>query len=127
MCAVVLRMLLITAFIIFMLAVTAYAAPGVIAILRGHKRWLPIVTINVLFGWTIVGWVVALAMALELRLHLPKRQQKARARTASIAPSVAQAIGTAENPAPSPEHVEPPAVRDDSYAGWLENGAALQA
>lgn len=121
------RMIRILASVVFVVAVVGYAVPTVIAILKARRRLPLIAAIDILLGWTIVGWFIALAMSLELRLHLPKLQQKARARTAPIAFSVAQAITTAESPAPSREYVEPPAVRDDSYAGWLENGAALEA
>lgn len=46
-----------------MLAV--YFLPAIIASVREHARVTQITIMNVLFGWTIIGWVVALRMALE--------------------------------------------------------------
>jgi Superinfection immunity protein len=41
-----------------------YFAPSVIAIRRGHPNVAPIVVINVLLGWTLVGYVAALAWSV---------------------------------------------------------------
>lgn len=45
--------------------ILAYWAPTLVAALRGHRQMGPILVINLLLGWTFVGWVVALAMALS--------------------------------------------------------------
>lgn len=39
-------------------------APTFIAVSRRHPRRIAIFVINLLFGWTIIGWIVALAWAL---------------------------------------------------------------
>jgi len=41
-----------------------YAAPLIVAAVRGHRQILPIGALNVLLGWTVVGWVAALVWAL---------------------------------------------------------------
>lgn len=46
--------ILIPIFIIF------YLLPTVIARTRRHKNILPIFVLNILLGWTFLGWVVAL-------------------------------------------------------------------
>ena len=46
--------ILIPIFIIF------YLLPSLIAKARRHKNILPIFVLNVLLGWTFLGWVVAL-------------------------------------------------------------------
>jgi hypothetical protein len=40
-----------------------YLLPTVIAELRRHHQRGAIAVVNILLGWTVIGWVVALAMA----------------------------------------------------------------
>jgi len=40
-----------------------YFLPTIVAIQRDRRNKGPIVVINLFFGWTFIGWVVALAMA----------------------------------------------------------------
>lgn len=40
-----------------------YFTPAIIAICRKHHQIGAILVINVLLGWTFIGWIVALAMA----------------------------------------------------------------
>ncbi|AHF04773.1 hypothetical protein MARPU_13650 [Marichromatium purpuratum 984] len=44
--------------------ITLYVLPGLIAYDRGLTKRLRITVINVLFGWTLVGWVGLLLWAL---------------------------------------------------------------
>jgi hypothetical protein len=39
-------------------------APTFIAVWRKHPRRIAIFVINLLFGWTIIGWIAALIWAL---------------------------------------------------------------
>ena len=41
-----------------------YLAPTVVGALRRHRQLSPIALLNVLLGWTVVGWVAALVWAL---------------------------------------------------------------
>jgi Superinfection immunity protein len=45
------------------LIVGAYFAPLIVAIYRGHRNELAIGVLNMLLGWTIIGWVIALVWA----------------------------------------------------------------
>ena len=45
--------------IIFLLAM--YMAPSLIAIIRHHRNSASIIVVNLFLGWTLVGWVIALA------------------------------------------------------------------
>jgi hypothetical protein len=45
------------------IAAALYLAPSLVAYKRAHHQLGAIAVINVLLGWTVVGWVVALAMA----------------------------------------------------------------
>jgi hypothetical protein len=51
-----------TILLIMMLA--SYLVPTVVAIGGKRSNLAPIIVINVFLGWTLVGWVVALAMAV---------------------------------------------------------------
>jgi hypothetical protein len=42
-----------------------YFAPTIVAGIRRHHNMGPLVVVNVLLGWTLIGWVVALAMAFS--------------------------------------------------------------
>lgn len=44
---------------------TIYFAPAFIAIMRGHRNAMPILVITLLLGWTLIGWVVALAWSVN--------------------------------------------------------------
>ena len=43
---------------------TFYFLPSIIAAIRGAKHGLAIGTLNLLLGWTVAGWIVALIWAL---------------------------------------------------------------
>lgn len=51
------------AFFVMLLAISVYLAPAFCAFLRGHKYRWRIAVLNVLFGWTFVGWFVTLVWA----------------------------------------------------------------
>jgi hypothetical protein len=42
-------------------AFACYFLPSLLAYFRGHGNLAPILIVNVFFGWTFVGWIVALA------------------------------------------------------------------
>ena len=42
-----------------------YLAPSFVALLRHHHNPGPLIIINIGLGWTLIGWVVALAMAFS--------------------------------------------------------------
>lgn len=41
-----------------------YLIPGIVASMRGHRNRLAIWALDVLVGWTVLGWIVALIWAL---------------------------------------------------------------
>lgn len=47
----------------FVVGPAVYFAPTYIAQRRKHPQKTPITVVNVFLGWTLVGWVVALAMS----------------------------------------------------------------
>jgi hypothetical protein len=50
----------------------AYVAPTFIAGCRGHHNSGSICVINVFLGWTLIGWVIALAWSLTEVHQTPK-------------------------------------------------------
>lgn len=42
-----------------------YMVPTVVAVARRRPNPMPVVVINVLLGWTLLGWAAALAMAFH--------------------------------------------------------------
>lgn len=47
--------------VIFVLAF--YFLPAIVAYSRGHKQATPIYLTNLFFGWTVIGWMIALIWA----------------------------------------------------------------
>jgi hypothetical protein len=53
------------ALFVIALLIATYFLPLVIALMRGpHRQTLAIGLLNLLLGWTLVGWVVALVWAV---------------------------------------------------------------
>ena len=53
----------IGALFLFLIIAAMYLVPTIVAVARHHHQTGAIVVINLLLGWTFIGWVVALAMA----------------------------------------------------------------
>lgn len=45
-------------------AVLLYFVPSIIAVIRHHHNKLPIIVLNILLGWTFLGWVASLVWSL---------------------------------------------------------------
>ena len=41
-----------------------YFLPSIIALLRGHSSLLAIIAVNILLGWSVIGWFVAFIWSL---------------------------------------------------------------
>ncbi len=48
-----------------LIVLAAYFLPFIIALLRSHRQTAAIFVLNLFLGWTLVGWVVALAMSVS--------------------------------------------------------------
>lgn len=42
---------------------TLYLIPSMVAAMRGHRNGLAIGVLNILLGWTVLGWILALVWA----------------------------------------------------------------
>jgi Mg2+/Co2+ transporter CorB len=46
--------------VVLIVIIFAYFLPATIAVVRNHRNSLPVFLVNLLFGWTFLGWAVAL-------------------------------------------------------------------
>ena len=51
--------------VVFVLIFAVYLLPTIVAVARKHHQSGAVAAINFFLGWTLIGWVVALAMALS--------------------------------------------------------------
>jgi hypothetical protein len=53
--------------LVWAILIGLYFVPTVVAALRktGSVQFGPVIVINLFLGWTLIGWVVALAMAVK--------------------------------------------------------------
>lgn len=42
-----------------------YFLPAIIAVMRGHPNKTSIIVLNLLLGWTVIGWVVSIVWAVS--------------------------------------------------------------
>lgn len=49
---------------ILIIGAALYLAPSAVALLRRHPRKVAIIALNLLLGWSGIGWIAALAWAL---------------------------------------------------------------
>lgn len=50
--------------IVLVVMLPLYAVPAIIAFARGHRQRVAILLVNVLAGWTMIGWLGALVWSL---------------------------------------------------------------
>ena len=55
-------MMITLLFLVISLAI--YFLPTIVAFKRVHKNRVPILVVDLFLGWTLLGWVVALAWSL---------------------------------------------------------------
>jgi hypothetical protein len=51
------------------LIIALYLFPTIVAIFRGRDNVVEISTINFFFGWTMLGWLIALDIAFDTLDH----------------------------------------------------------
>ena len=49
--------------VLFLLFWAAYFAPSIVAYQRGHAQLPAIIAVNLVFGWTVIGWLGCLIWA----------------------------------------------------------------
>lgn len=53
-----------------------YMLPWMVAALRGKSNHIAILVLNLLLGWTVIGWIIALVMACTSHQVVGLRQQQ---------------------------------------------------
>lgn len=56
---------LIILLLFFVVGAAFYFLPSIVALIKKAPSKISVIIINLFFGWTFVGWVVALAMAFR--------------------------------------------------------------
>ena len=56
---------LILGLIVLTVAAFIYFLPAMVAVTRQHPSLVALVTLNVLLGWTVLGWIAALMWGLS--------------------------------------------------------------
>lgn len=51
---------LVILLVLFVVGFCGYLLPSIVAFNRNHRNKVPIAILNLLLGWTLIGWVVAL-------------------------------------------------------------------
>jgi len=59
----------VVSFLLMVLLWVVYFIPSVVAFLRTHRSKVAILTLNILLGWSGVGWIVALVWAMAYPGH----------------------------------------------------------
>lgn len=53
-----------TGFSVFLVLLALYLLPSIIAVSRNNRNCVALICLNVLLGWTLLGWVGALVWSL---------------------------------------------------------------
>ena len=51
--------------VVFVVFMGIYFMPAIVAYVRGHPSFVAIMVLNLLLGWSLVGWIVALVWAFS--------------------------------------------------------------
>jgi len=90
---------------LFILAIVLglYFLPGILATARHAKNAAPVWVIDIFLGWTLVGWVVALAMAFgETREEADRPRYVVQAVPISSTPPSPVLVPVSNQPTPTP-------------------------
>jgi len=63
-----------TFYLVAFIIINLYFAPSWIAHHRHHRQRWPVYVVNLLLGWTLLGWLVALILAVS---WTPRRRRAA--------------------------------------------------
>ena len=55
--------------------VLCYTLPSIVAVRRGHRRQQSIIALDLILGWTLVGWIAALVWSLTSNVKNKRRKR----------------------------------------------------
>jgi hypothetical protein len=100
-------------FVLLLVLFVGYFLPSIVALLRSKKNPGVVIVINLFFGWTVIGWIIALAMAFgEAKSPPPPKIAVAPQTGHGGPPPVSPTTTPPALPLPSAEPPPPPAVSD---------------
>ncbi len=123
--------------LIFCIAATIYLLPAITAVLLGRRQQWAVLALNLLVGWTLVGWIAAMAWACVERwrwkpsFEVRWARNVARSLMARPANDNATEAKETETRMTTPERAldlpsEPgEALAANHYGDWLETGQGL--
>ena len=97
-----------------------YFVPTIIAAIRQHHNGIPIFLVNILLGWTFIGWVVALIWSCTA--VQPQLQKPTQAATAPPPSSSSQKASGSDSSSSCPYcfgQVDPRAQKCPHCAEWI--------
>lgn len=56
-----------TPIILVIVVLLLYFLPTIVAVVRGKSNMISISIVNVVFGWTVLGWIIALVWACSVQ------------------------------------------------------------
>ncbi|HVA07647.1 MAG TPA: superinfection immunity protein [Acidimicrobiales bacterium] len=96
--------------LIILLGILLYFLPTIIGLFRHHHQRGSVFAINLLLGWTLIGWAVSLAMSMSAKRQPPVIVNQVVGGVGSAAPLPVSL--------PAPAAAPPPAPSSSWPAGW---------
>lgn len=62
---IILFLILFSCAILLFIGLAVYFIPVIVAYIRKHQDIIPITILNIMFGWTFLGWLASLLWALN--------------------------------------------------------------
>jgi hypothetical protein len=63
---------LTTGFLLFIVSLVIYVLPGIYAYTQRHRNRQLIFFVNLIFGWTVIGWIICAVWASGKDIEEPK-------------------------------------------------------
>jgi hypothetical protein len=63
----------VAGFALIVAGIVLYILPSLVASYRRCDKLSPVVVVNIFLGWTVIGWIVALAMAVSGPSRRPRK------------------------------------------------------
>ena len=76
----------------YLVGLIIYFVPTIFAIVRGTRRSVAIYAFNILLGWTVIGWIIALIWSLTSRPAAPRDPREPSPQQSLVAQRVAAAV-----------------------------------